>query len=271
VRILRELLLLVLLTAGVGGAVFAVWYWWPASHANEAGAQQHDKSLLRRAEDSFREQIREQVSLDAVRDPEVNQVTSAVQERLAAAVGRAPYPIEIFVIDSATVNAVCLPGSIIVVYSGLIRRLQAPEELAAILAHESAHAVHGDAMQALKREVGLAALLSLVGGGQDALTGRVLQRLISTGFSRQQEAAADEDALRVLAASGIDPGALARALRHMKPAVGEDVRLLQYVSTHPGLDDRIKLAEAASANWDGKVLPIQVDWAAFKARFRFLR
>ncbi|MBN1605120.1 MAG: M48 family metallopeptidase [Polyangiaceae bacterium] len=270
-RILRELLLLVLLTAGVGAGVFAVWYWWPASSSNDAQTRQHEKSLLGRAEDTFREHVREQVSLDAVRDPEVTQVTSAIQARLAPSVGHAPYAIEIFVVDSATVNAVCLPGAIIVVYSGLIRRLESPEELAAILAHESAHAVHRDAMQALKREVGMAALLSLMGGGQDALTGRLLQRLISTGFSRQQELAADKDALRVLGASGIDPGALAQALRHIKPAAGEDLRVLQYVSTHPGLDERVQLAEAAAADWDGKVLPLQLDWAAFKARFRFLR
>jgi beta-barrel assembly-enhancing protease len=271
VRTLRELFVLVLLFAAVGAGVFAVWSCWPRSCASSTGAQAEDTSLLARAEGRMRELIREQVVLDANRDPLVTQVTDGIQQRLARALGRAPYPIEVFVVDSTTVNAVCLPGGIILVYSGLIRRLQAPEELAAILAHESEHAVHRDAMQALKREMGISLLLSLAGGRQDALAGRLLKQMMSSGFSREQETSADQGALQALGASGIDPRALAQALRHIQPEPGDDLKLLQYLNTHPATGERIERAEAAAAVWTGKARPLDVRWTEFKGRFQFIR
>jgi predicted Zn-dependent protease len=115
-------------------------------------------------------------------------------------------------------------------------------------------------------------LLNLARGRQDALAGRLLKRMIGTGFSRQQELLADKDALKALGASGIDPAALARALRHMQPADGEDLRTLRYVSKHhPAVDERVKLAEAAAAAWTGKARPLEVQWSEFGARFQFIR
>ena len=269
-RILKEVLLLLSLYAGVALGVFGVWRLWPESKAHKGGSQE-DASLLDRAEGKVRDLLHREVTADANDEAVVKEGLRKVQERLAPALGKLSFPLESYIIDSGTVNAVCLPGNIILVYSGLLRRLQSPEELAAILAHEIAHAVHRDPMQALKRELGLAALFAMVGGRGDGVTGRLMHRLVSSGFSRQQELAADEEALRVLAASDIDPKALGDALRRIRGDKADDPGVLQYISTHPGFDERVQLSEKASADWPGKERPIDLDWKQFRAQFRVIR
>ena len=164
VRILRELLLLLSLYAGIGLGVYGVWRLWPESKTKRRARRRTDTSLLDRTEGKLRGLLRQEVTADANDEPVVKEGLRKLQERLNPALGKLSFPLEVYVIDSGTVNAVCLPGNIILVYSGLLRRLQSPEELAAILAHETAHAMHRDPMQALKRELGLAALFAMVGG-----------------------------------------------------------------------------------------------------------
>jgi predicted Zn-dependent protease len=271
VRIFRELLLLLSIFAGIALGVFGIWRLWPESKAHKQGTSPEASSLLDRTEGKLRELLRQEAMADANDDAVVKEGLRKVQERLSPALGTLAFPLESYVIDSSTVNAVCLPGNIILVYSGLLRRLQSPEELAAILAHETAHALHRDPMQALKRELGLAALFAMVGGRGDGVTGRLMHRLVSSGFSRQQELAADEEALRVLAASDIDPKALADALRRIRGEKADDPGVLQYISTHPGFDERVQLSDKASADWPGKARPIDLDWKQFRAQFRVIR
>ncbi len=94
--------------------------------------------------------------------PLVNQSIAAISKRLLGAGDPLPYDLEILVLDSPVVNALAFPGGLIVVYSGLIERLESPEEMAAVLAHELGHVVHRDAMKNLIRQIGLSTLLSLL-------------------------------------------------------------------------------------------------------------
>jgi Zn-dependent protease with chaperone function len=271
VRILREVFLLLAMFAGVALGVYGVWRVWPESTADKKKASPEDNSLLHRTEGKLRDLLRREMTIDANQESVIKEGLAKIQARLDPALGALSYPLEIYVIDSSTVNAVCLPGNIILVYSGLVRRLGSTEELAAILAHEIAHAINQDAMLALKRELGLAALFAMVGGGGDGISRRLIRRLVSTGFSRQQELAADEEALRILAASDIDPKTLGDALSRIQKEKGEESKVLEYVSTHPGFAERVQLSEKASANWPGKPRPLDIDWKQFQQPFRVIR
>ena len=270
-RALRELLLLVGMFVIIGGGVYSAWRWWPGSTTNKSLPSHVDTPLMVNAEGKLRDLIRREVTLDAIKDPSVTEVVRRIYSRIQPGVGKTPYPIEIYVIDSPTINAMCLPGGLIIVYTGLLRRLEAPEELAAILAHESAHAVHRDSMHALERELGIAAIFTLAGGRSDALLNRLVRRLIGSGFSRQQESSADTEAERVLGASDIDPGMLAESLRHIRQSEDSDPAVLQYLNTHPDIESRIKTSEGLSAAWKGKARPIEVDWKEFRAQFKLLK
>ena len=49
---------------------------------------------------------------------------------------------EILILNLPVVNAITFPGVLIVVYSGLISRLESAKEMAAVLAHELRHVVY---------------------------------------------------------------------------------------------------------------------------------
>ena len=269
-RIVREVLLLLALITVVAGVVFGTWHFWP-KHRRQSTSATSDSTILLHAEERLRSLVRREVVVDALLDREVTKGMQTIQERVMSGASPMPYPIEVYVIDSPTVNAVCLPGGIIVVYSGLIRRLESAEEMAAVLSHEIAHAANHDSMHALERELGVAAILTLAGGQSDALTMRLLRRLINSGFSRQQEQTADKEGVRMLASADIDPASLAESLRHIRADDASDPSVFQYISTHPDVEARIKTAEAVSAAWKGKARPIDMDWKKYRAQFRMLR
>lgn len=271
-RTLRELSLLLGVMLLVGASVFAAWHWWPQRNTHRGRSNDTNENLIEtRTEGRLRGLLRREVTADASKDPAVLDGIRRIQDRLTPAIGKTSHPVEIFVIESPTVNALCLPGGLVVVYSGLIRRMESPEELAAVLAHEIAHAVNHDSMRALERELGMAAILTLAGGRTDALTNRLLRRLVSSGFSRQQEQNADKEATRMLATVDIDPAALSESLRHMRQSDEATANVLQYVSTHPDIDARIQTAEAVSAAWKGKPRPIDMDWKKYRGQFSVLR
>ncbi len=269
-RILRELALLLFLLGLMAAAVFAVWRWWPSSPGVLQVQSSTPASLSDRAETKLRDLIRREVRIEALKDEELMAGVRQIQARLAPSLGDTPFAIEVFIVDAPTVNAVCLPGGLIVIYSGLLRRLSSADELAAILAHEMAHAVRRDPMAALKRELGIAALFALAGGQSDQVTGRILRQLLSSRYSRETEREADRQAYRLLQASQLDPGLLGAALSRIQ-GDGEEAKIpevLTYLDTHPDINDRIAEAQAASRSWHGQSQPLAVDWDKFRSRFR---
>ncbi|MBN1960561.1 MAG: M48 family metallopeptidase [Deltaproteobacteria bacterium] len=279
-RWFRELFLLLLLFGVCGAGVYYFWQWVSQPSDSKSATKEADVPFQVSVEGKIRKLLKREIALEAVKDKIVTNDIKKIHDRLAPHIGKLPFAIEIYVVDSPTINAVCLPGGLIIVYAGLIRILQTPEELAAVLAHEISHVIHGDVMKVLMRELGITALLTLAGGQSDAVTSRLLHRLVSTGFSRQQELDADKEGFRILSDANIDPGVFAQALRHMRKAQiddtnsdssDDDLGALEYLSTHPDTNDRIQNAEAASVAWSGNAQPIKIDWKRFRSRFRIFR
>ena len=125
---------------------------------------------------------------------------------------------EVNVIDASAVNAFCMPGGKIVVYTGLIKQLAlSDDELAVVMGHEMAHALleHSRARvaktmatQGIARIGGV--LASGVLGVDPRLTDYMAREgagLLSLKFSREDEQAADALGLELAARVGFDPRA----------------------------------------------------------------
>jgi len=111
-----------------------------------------------------------------------------------------PYDFRIHVRDSATVNALALPGGQIVVFSGLLDRVGSENELVFVLAHEMGHYAHRDHLKGLGRGLVLMVMSAFVFGsdsGVSQLLGRTLN-LTELSFSRKQENRADAFGLGTL-------------------------------------------------------------------------
>ena len=159
---------------------------------------------------------------------------------------------EINVIDSELINAFCMPGGKIVVYSGLINKLDATnDELAAVIGHEIAHALreHGRERMssALVQQVGIlgfAIYLSNQEGSylskQAILQGVALGTTLFFALpnSREQEREADDMGIELMAVSGYNPIAAVSLWRKMDAQ--SDSQPPEFLSTHPSNENRIE-------------------------------
>ncbi len=152
---------------------------------------------------------------------------------------------EINVQTSEDVNAYCMPGGKIMVYSGLIEGLNATDaELAAVIGHEIAHALREHSRERISRAY--AEQLALTGvavatGASDttmALASQVSAVTFTLPHSREQEAEADRIGLELMARAGFDPNASISLWQKMAKASGGGPP--EFLSTHPASGSRIK-------------------------------
>ncbi|NEP33762.1 MULTISPECIES: M48 family metallopeptidase [unclassified Moorena] len=100
-----------------------------------------------------------------------------------------------------TVNALALPGDVIVVYAGFLKQVESENELMMVLGHELGHFAHRDHLRSLGRRLLVrTAIAYFVGdvGALESLAISGLATLSKSKFSQSQEQQADEFGLRLL-------------------------------------------------------------------------
>jgi predicted Zn-dependent protease len=166
---------------------------------------------------------------------------------------------EVNVLVSDQVNAWCMPGGKIAVYSGLIDRLKiTDEELAAVMGHEIAHALREHARERMGRQQATNAGAAVIGVGVEILTGVRMGGLTNTfgqAFfvlpnSRENEQEADRIGVELAARAGYDPRAAITLWEKMAKVGGGAPP--QWLSTHPSHATRISDLKDYSA----RVLPL---------------
>lgn len=156
---------------------------------------------------------------------------------------------EINVQTSEDVNAYCMPGGKIMVYSGLIEGLDATDaELAAVIGHEIAHALREHSRERISRayaeQLALTGVAVATGASNTtmALASQVSAVTFTLPHSREQEAEADRIGLELMARAGYDPNASVTLWQKMAKASGGGPP--EFLSTHPASGSRIKDLEA---------------------------
>jgi len=142
-------------------------------------------------------------------------------------------------------NAYCMPGGRIMVYSGLIESLDLSDaELATVIAHEVAHALREHTRERVSRAYaqqlvlsGAAAVTGVSEGTAD-LANMVAQVTFQLPFSRDQESEADQIGLELMARAGYDPRAAVTLWNKMNAAASSGQP--KFLSTHPAPKERIK-------------------------------
>jgi predicted Zn-dependent protease len=198
------------------------------------------------------------VSSSGNRDAEMvnrvgQRITKAV-EQFFQQQGRAQdlegYQWEYKLVDSKEVNAWCMPGGKIVVYTGLLPITQNEAALAAVMGHEVAHAVfyHSNerVSQGLLQQLGGVAL-QVAASSQPAATQDLLMSAYGVGsqvgvllpFSRKHELEADHYGLIFAAIAGYNPQE-AVALWQRMEAASNGQKPPEFLSTHPSEGRRIE-------------------------------
>lgn len=231
-----------------------------AAEAAEFGRVKPISTVELRLKDLIRTAIVEQ---DPVLSTELlNNALDLILRRLLEAQDPIPYEVEVLILHSPVVNALAFPGGLIVVYSGLIEKMDSAEELAAVLAHELGHVVNRDSMKQLSRQMALSVFFSLMGGSQaKVFVQRILREAVNIQFSRNVEARADAFALELLIRARIDPIHFAEALEHLSEGKEKPV-YLKYLDGHPEIETRIEQIRERSQEVTVDVLPLGIDWQA---------
>jgi metalloendopeptidase OMA1, mitochondrial len=185
-----------------------------------------------------------------VEGPQLDMV-KRVAARLALATGKAgaDFDWRVSLIQDRSVNAFCLPGGKIVVYTGILPVTQNEAALATVLGHEMAHATSRHGSQRVFEQnltqtamTGVAASIS----DMDYDKQRAIMGALGAGakfgvlmpFSRKHESEADQIGLIYMARAGYDPEESVRFWGRMENTGGNSPP--EFLSTHPSHGTRIQ-------------------------------
>lgn len=151
---------------------------------------------------------------------------------------------EINVFTSPEVNAWCMPGGKIAVYTGLLEKLKiSDDELAAVMGHEIAHALREHARERASEQMVAGGLISLgsailgVGDLGQQSAQYAYMGLVGLPNSRAHETEADRIGVELAARAGFDPRAAVTLWQKMGQVGGSEP--IKFLSTHPSREDRM--------------------------------
>lgn len=190
---------------------------------------------------------------DSRRVESVGMKIKSAAERLLKSKGQSDYlngyQWEYKLVQSKELNAWCMPGGKIVVYSGILGVTQDEAGLATVMGHEVAHALanHGAQRMSAAQLQQLGAVgLALATGSKSAEQQQMWQQYYGIGselgvmlpFGRSQESEADKIGLTLMAIAGYNPEAAIAFWGRMSAVAGGN-KPPEFLSTHPADATRI--------------------------------
>jgi len=215
----------------------------------------HPRQELEIGREAFAELLRDTEVLDSGADVDrVQRVSRRIaraveieplQREINLHIAEYPFEWEYRVIVSRQINAFCLPGGKIGVFTGLLRVVRNDDQLAAVIAHEVAHAVAHHASERIARA-------QSVGRGFSELS-----------FDREQELEADHIGVFLMTFAGYDPQQAVAFWNQMAAVRGGQLQFPEILSDHPSDQRRIEqlqswvpMAKAADAAYvQGRIAP----------------
>lgn len=151
------------------------------------------------------------------------------------------------VIDEPTLNAWCMPGGKMAIYTGIIQKLAlTDDEIAQIMGHEIAHALLGHGRERMSRAMatqGSLQLGSILAGRDLSVLAPVADVALTLPNSRDAESEADRYGIELTARAGYDPRAAIILWEKMSKASSGN-QPPQFLSTHPAPANRIQALTA---------------------------
>jgi predicted Zn-dependent protease len=218
-----------------------------------------DQEVINMSLTQYKEYIAKNKVLTAATNQDV-QMVQRVGKKMVAAINKyyldkgiqsklEGYQWEYNLVQDSTVNAWCMPGGKIVVYTGILSVTKNEAALAVVLGHEVSHALlqHGQQRmsEGMLQQLGSAALSAALANKSDDVKkismnayGIGTEYGIALPFSRGHELEADKYGLIWTAIAGYDPTEAVAFWQRMSAKNGK--KQPEFMSTHPSDDKRIE-------------------------------
>ena len=182
-------------------------------------------------------------------DRRINALVQKVGQRIAKVAAQPGYKWQFFVIEKDQLNAFCLPGGKVFVYTGLFKAVQNEDQLAVVMGHEIAHAIarHGAERMSMIQlgRMGKEIASQTLGGGKYA---QIINQAYGAGetygmvlpFSRKFEYEADEIGLYLMTKAGYNPKEAVKFWDNMRRLKEGTRNPPEFLSTHPADINRIR-------------------------------
>lgn len=149
----------------------------------------------------------------------------------------------IYLSNSDVVNAFALPGGNIIVYKGLLEKMDSYPELAALLGHEFGHVQKRHIFRGMLQSLSTYVVISLFLGDITGVMGVLVEQsnmIYNLKYSRSYEKESDDFSFNQLKWSKIDPHGLTQLFRRLVDSSHHESEMVpEFLSTHPGLESRI--------------------------------
>lgn len=203
----------------------------------------------------IRHQDKVRGSDELVNNPELEQYLEGVVANLMGdMVADIGLKVDVLVFRDTTVNAWVYPNGTVAVQTGLLAALENEAQLAAILGHEVAHFLNRHAFIQIKAKqktsilgkglgvIAAAALAAKTGTLNPNLinSGQIWTELVTSGYSRKLETAADVQGLNLMMGAGYPPDQAIPAFETMRQDEDDQVNVSKMWSSHPDIDARKK-------------------------------
>ncbi|VAI60572.1 unnamed protein product [Triticum turgidum subsp. durum] len=154
---------------------------------------------------------------------------------------------EVIVVRDKLINAMCLPGGKIVVFTGLLDHFKTDAEIATVLSHEIGHAIARHLPEMITKGMWFTILQLIVLQFiyMPDLINAMSTLLLRLPFSRRMEVEADHIGLMLQASAGFDPRTAPKVYEKLGQIAGNQSVLKSYLSTHPSSKKRSELLSRA--------------------------
>jgi len=215
----------------------------------QVGAQEHNKIIKQ---------------MGLYPNQELQSYVRQVGEKVARDTERPEVQYKFHLLDSPIVNAFALPGGYVYLTRGLLALANSEDEMASVLAHETAHITARHSAERYSRGVvtslGAAIIASAVGSSGVSEALGVGSNLYMKSYSRGQEGQADALGIRYLNRAGYDPFAMGSFLRNLQADSALEAHMMgkksaagtNYFSTHPATAERVNKANEESRQYKQK-------------------
>ena len=202
------------------------------------------KEEMALGEKSYKESLAESKVISGTKD--ANRIKT-IGSKIAKVANRSDFQWEFNLVEDDAMNAFCLPGGKVVVYTGILKAAKNDDQLATVISHEIAHALarHGaERMSSSMVQQGLGVVGNIAVGATAPQYQNLFNQTYGIGtqlgvmlpYGRMQESEADEIGIYLMAQAGYNVNEALKFWENMNEGKKEGS---DFFSTHPSSTNRI--------------------------------